>query len=95
MTTITDTDQLEAMFAAPAVPCMNCGKTADMIGTGHQHFPCPGPIEPPPPWFKCAACHLKWHSWIAEVIAADGVIACAHCDEIFETVDEFSYWRPV
>lgn len=77
--------------------CDECGKPADMIGTGHRdhELDCPITRLEPPPWFKCAACHLRWHQLMVDIIASGLWLKCFHCLRVFDNIDDFSLWRPV
>jgi phage FluMu protein Com len=85
--------ELETAYYDSNIPCGDCNKPAAMIGTGHHDRPCPA--FDPPPYFKCAKCHTNWRARIENEIAGGYGIMCAHCNREFDTINNFSLWRPV
>lgn len=92
--TLTEVIYLDLCYDTDTVACDDCQQPAAMIGTGHRHQSCPQHPQQPP-FFKCAVCHTRWFTNLADIIAAGYALQCAHCNLIFDTIDKFSRWRPV
>jgi hypothetical protein len=94
MRVMQDLTTAEEIYGRDERCCDECDQPAAYIGSGHRNKPCP-PVKPQPPWFRCVPCYTRWLRYIAETIEPLDLIRCNDCEAVFNTLDEFSQWRPV
>ena len=79
---------VEAVFEEE-LPCDQCGKGALVRSKGHS---CP---VRPGPFYKCLPCWQKWLSiTLGKMANHGGWICCTHRQRHFNSVEEFSDYRP-
>jgi hypothetical protein len=81
---------LEALLEA-TIHCHDCADPAEFVSSGHD---CP--VDEVGPFFKCHSCYVKWLDRVTAAMVAANADSprCNRCEQLFDTLESFSDWRP-